>query len=441
MKKIVTIPTLIGILFLLAGIATGLILIQNTKTFRIGASVEGIPKDVRITNISDSSFSVSWFTSTPTTGVVKYGEGNSQTQTAISELPSGTTQYVNVKNLKPSTLYSFKIMSGGVEYDTQGNPWQVTTPASIGISESNIIISGNIKTATDTPAKGVLVYAQIPDGTSLSTFTSSEGNWLMPISSSRALPSLTSFATIDAKKTVIDIFVQAGVATATAKTTGANAQPAPPITLGQTFDFVDTKKDTDNTLPESNLNLPVDSVSTSKFVVTEASGSATGIPVTLESHIDGETITVDSPQFFGDGPPGTTITLTVESDPITQTVQVDAKGDWKWDVPADLPAGPHKLTISWRGVDGILRTLTRTFEVQAAEGPAFEASASASTTPTPTIKPTITPTPTTVATPSATIVSTSMPIPVTGSLTPTIVLFMMGIGVLFVSAVLAFKAL
>lgn len=81
------------------------------------------------------------------------------------------------------------------------------------------------------------------------------------------------------------------------------------------------------------------------------------------------------------------------------------------------------------------KTLTRTFIVNASEGPAFVSTPSASLSPTtvPTVSPTLVPVITPVATIISTPVSTLPPTPETGSLTPTIGLFIMGIGVLMSS--------
>ena len=122
---------------------------------------------------------------------------------------------------------------------------------------------------------------------------------------------------------------------------------------------------------------------------------------------------------------------------------VPASGDWKWSPPEDLPEGTHKVKISWRDTGGILRTIERTFVVQAAEGPAFESTpsgtgaASATPTATPKSSPTATPKPTLTA--SATPAPTLDPqVSDSGVLTPTIALSIMGVGLL-AFAVFVFK--
>src|SRR3989304_5866495 len=83
------IPTIIGIFILVFGLAAGVLLVRNQNFFRLGASAEFAPKDVRISNITDSSATVSWITDRETSGFVKWGEGqDSLDKTELDELTS-----------------------------------------------------------------------------------------------------------------------------------------------------------------------------------------------------------------------------------------------------------------------------------------------------------------------------------------------------------------
>ena len=107
------IPTIIGIFILVFGLAAGVLLVRNQNFFRLGASAEFAPKDVRISNITDSSATVSWITDKETSGFVKWGEGqDSLDKTELDELASQSfTHTLTLRNLTPQTTYSFKINS------------------------------------------------------------------------------------------------------------------------------------------------------------------------------------------------------------------------------------------------------------------------------------------------------------------------------------------
>ena len=150
-------------------------------------------------------------------------------------------------------------------------------------------------------------------------------------------------------------------------------------------------------------------------------------PVTIDSIDEGEIITTIIPEFFGNGPQNITLEITVESELQGGSLATNSDGVWNWSPPNNLEPGEHKLTLKWRDETGILRTITRKFIVQAAEGPAFESTPSATLSPSPETIPSTTPVATFIAT--FTPESTLAPTPETGSLTPTIGLFIMGIGI------------
>jgi hypothetical protein len=436
------IPTLLGIILLVFGLAAGILLVQNKQIFRLGATPQTSPKDIRITNITDVSFTVSWATDKETGGFILWGETeNSLTKTELNEISEiSDTHSATIQGLFSDKTYFFKISSDGTNFDNNGIPWQITTGPELLDQTISNSISGTILTATGTPAEKAIVYVILAGASPLSTTTSQNGSWVVPISSARN-QNLTSYIEIDETTTLIEISVQAGSrGVATAQIYPASAKPAPPIILGESMDFKNELPSETGGIPKANINLPDGSTQSSGFEVSDNLASPSAETVTLDSLDEGEAITSTEPEFFGEGPPGTTITITVESDPITDQTTISSSGDWSWSPPEGLSEGSHKITITWRDASGILRTLTRTFIVQAAEGPAFESTPSATPTSTPTASPspTASPTPTASATPTVTPTSTASGIPDSGNLKPTVLYSIMGLGLIIFSLTLGF---
>jgi len=450
------VPSLLGVLVLIFGVAAGVALIGRQQLFRLGASGDVEPRDVRISNITDSSFTVSWITEKDAVGLISWG-----TTTALGQLarqPDGTPKKIHsitLRGLTPSTNYFFVVNSGGVEFDNDSVPWSIQTAPTTAAIGTTLLASGTILNQNGQPAPNVLVYINGGAISQLSAITSINGTWTIPLSSART-KALTSLASIDPESSILDVFVQGGaLGVATAQVLASNVDPIPNITLGQTYDF---RNSTENglELPEASVNLPEGDTSEEPTGPGgfDVSGEAPedGASVTLESIEEpGEVIFVSNPEFFGQGPEGATLTITVESDPITGTAMVNSSGEWRWSPPEDLPEGTHKITIKWLDAGGVLRSLTRTFVVQAAEGDlGFESTPSGSTstptptsspsptpspTPTPTLKPTVTPTTSPIPTPTRiSIPSTESGIPTAGSLTPTLILATIGLG-LFISGI------
>ena len=423
------IPTIIGLFILVFGLAAGVLLVRNQNIFRLGAAAEFAPKDVRISNITDTSFTISWITDRETSGFVKWGQGaTSLDKTDLDELKDQSfTHLLTLRGLTPQTTYFFKINSGGEDFDNNGIAWQVTTGQTLEIPSKTNLVSGSVLTSTGQPAKNALLYLTVGGGSLLSTITSDSGSWVIPLSSART-QALSSYVVVDEKNTLIEISANAGPqGVASAQIYPQSARPVPSIILGNTHDFKNLPPSEESGIPKASIGLPDEATPSSGFEVGEtATPSAT--TVTLESVEPGEIITTTEPEFFGEGPAGVTLTITLESEPITEAVKVPTSGNWSWSSPEGLTEGAHKITITWRDASGILRTLSRTFIVQAAEGPSFESTPSASPTASPKTSPT--PSPTATATPAATATATAAPVPDSGSLTPTILLFIMGIGVI-----------
>ncbi|MFC1625834.1 fibronectin type III domain-containing protein, partial [Patescibacteria group bacterium] len=406
MKKKNKIPTIIAVVALVVATFLGVLLVNSRQVFRIGASAELAPKDVRVSNISDLSISVSWTTDKQTSGFVNYGESaNSLGKIAYDEVgDSSFIHYVNLSNLKPQTTYFFKINSGGENFDNNDTAWQITTGGSLTKQDQSFLISGSVLTATGNPSKNSIVYINA-GGYLLSTLTSDKGTFVIQLANTRA-SNLSSYLPIDPAKTLLDISIQAGQdGVATAQIYPQSAQPIPPIIIGKTSDFRNLPPSTEGTTPDASLEVPQNLTQESRFLVPDEIATPSSKIVTLDSIKDGEIVTSTQPEFFGEGPTGTDITITVESDPITDNVKVDSSGDWVWNLPQTLEEGIHKITITWKDAQGITRTLTRNFVVQAGEIPAFVSTPSASLTPSPTATSFLT------SSPSA----TAIPIPASGT--------------------------
>lgn len=417
MNKKKTIPTILGIFVLMLGVATGVFLLQRQQMFRLGASGGTEPKDVRITNVTDTSFTVSWVTDKQTVGAVEWGTSQNMDQTAHEDNGQTTIIHtVTLKHLNPNTKHYFQILSGNNEYTQTGSPWQVTTGSQLAPPETSNIISGQIQTQDGAGASGVLVYATVGSALPLSTTTSQNGEWVISLANARN-QSVSNYANLT-PETLVELYIQGGsMGVASAQTLLKNANPTQTIALGNSYDFKNETRDVANENPQAELSLPDETNDReSGFNLTNEDVEGSDEEVTIESIDNNEIVYTQKPEFFGSGPTGTEFTITVESEPISDQVTVNSSG-WSWSPPNNLEEGEHTLTISWTDAQGILRKITRTFVVQAAEDePSFESTPSDTTTPTTTPTPTATPT----ITPTATSKSTATPKPTAfASATPT----------------------
>lgn len=440
----IRIPTLLGLGLLVSGLAVGIVLAGRVQRPTPKAS-EAAPKpeQTTISNVTDQSFVVTWITSVRSSGFLEVGSsGQPLSRRVLDDRDKNAsnpgmyaTHYVTVDALQPNATYSFRIGEGVSSlFDKNGTPFSVTTGPKLSINPVSDSAQGSVVASAQIPSPGSIVYAQLPGAQLLSALTSADGNWIIPLSMARTAD-LSKWAAYDREKTVYALRVEPGIGVrADVTLTTAIDKPVPPIVLGQTVDLRQSK--------ESGSNAPVSLFEFSSLgPVTQAP-----VGVTLENpKKDGEVVNTDKPEFFGKAPIGTTIQVTIYSSHVVSgKADVAPDGTWRFAPPTSLAPGTHDLTLSWTDPEGILQTFTRSFVVNAAAGgPAFTATSSA----TPTIKPSLTSAPTsksptpkpttknqpasptggqlTPTIPPRTSVPSGTP-PESGSLTPSLFLFMMG---------------
>lgn len=438
------IPTILGIIILLAGTFLGVFYLNMTQVFRIGASPQEAPKDVRISNIADNTATISWTTDAESSDFLNWGTSQNSLSQVLEEDSSGAKYQVHsvtLTGLKASSPYYFKINSQGTTYDNNGIPWQLTTGPVLGLNSISYPISGSVINASGNPEKRALVYLNV-NGYLLSTLTSDTGNFVLQLGNIRS-SDLSSYPSIDPAQTLLQISITSPDGVSSVQVFPQSSNPIPAIVIGQIYDLRSLQPNQNAQSPGVDLQLPQTATPESKFNTETATGSGKTTSVILESLNEGEVVTSTQPEFFGKGPAGETINISVHSEtPVTDSVTIPQNGSWSWSPPEGLAPGNHTITITWIDTTGITRSLTRDFVVQAGEAPAFTASSSGATstsspTATPTVAPSASPTASPLAslTPTPTSVATSSaePIPVTGDSLPTALMVSIGSLILFFS--------
>lgn len=423
------IPTLLGVLILIGGLIAGVILVNMRQGLESQAGPTESPKNVKLSNRGATTFSVSWTTDVPLTGLIKYSEDPAKITTPagdardqISGTSKGYTNHtVNVTGLGANKTYYFLIVSGSGTYNDTGKPFQIRTTAQT-IAPPEDVIFGKVVGVGGEAINEAIIFVEAEGGETLSTISRTDGTWRLNLANSKDKQG--SVLTYDAQKALLSIFVQAGSAgTATAITDTSKDSPIPDIVIGKNQSFIEagslaaslTATESGSAAARAGFQLVEAQLSLSEQL------EATGSVKILNPAINGEIIATDLPEFRGKGLAGTTIKLTVDAPAeITQVVTVDIDGNWTWTPPQRLSQGGHTLTAQYTDAGNQLQTIARTFTVLASGLPAFTATPSA--TPS-----TITPIPTIVTTMPAT---SSAELDDAGSLATTLALTVLGIGLL-----------
>lgn len=410
------IPTLLGVGILVVGLLVGVVFIgQGAGVFAPRATPETTPKNVKITNISEGIFTVSFLTDAQTPAFVKYGTDEtdlSQQQPDDRDQLSGsigeyTSHHITVRGLQPATVYYFVIGTGsGAQFDNNGSVFKVTTAKKAGAPAAAKTIYGSVTTESGAPADGSIVYVKVPGAYEQSSLVKPSGSWAVPLSGARTADGNAYASVTD--ETELTIMAQGPQAkdAATLSVSVKEAQPVATIAFGKPVAQSPTTPSTPTPAPSSEPAMvatptPVPLTATTPAATgsattttnalsqlaqatpsaTPATSSATPEPVaevktidlkSVEASKEQPTVTTSQPVITGQAPPKVTVKIEVHSEnEIYHQMVTDDQGNFTVDLAAlkaNLEPGEHTITYSY--VDpttGKEVSKTQTFTVAAQE--------------------------------------------------------------------------
>lgn len=219
MKKRNQLTIFLGIFLLLFGIASGIILLQQNTIFRLRANPKISVSQVWITNISDNSATVTWMTTRPTTGFLRWN----QTGYELNKIafPNPSTQKsinsINLSALSASTPYSFNISVEGLNFANGDRDWSFKTAQKLNAPDS-YYIDGQVLSRNHDPIENALIVVSVSGSSSLSTVTDTNGLWSIDVSKART-QTLSSYVTINPLTSIVNINAYSADASTTIKTT------------------------------------------------------------------------------------------------------------------------------------------------------------------------------------------------------------------------------
>ncbi len=436
------IPTIVG-LFLIIFIIGAIVVLQNVFLAPSNASGSQAPSSVHMSNVSDSTFTVSWTTQLPTTGTILVSAPGKSNQIYYDDRDSSgklntyTTHSVTVRDAKPETNYSITLLSNSKYYDNKGRAYSLQTaqalpPNTIGLEPAY----GTVHTTTDRPEDGALVYLTIDGSQELSTLTKSSGLWLIPLNQIRTADVTSYLPTVD--RMTEHIIVEAEGLESSAVTDTLNDSPVPEMQLGKTYDF---RRQQAKVQGATALALrPTPTLPTA--AVLGDTTSRTFI-VSLTTPGQGAGLTTTHPLIQGTGIPGKYVGVSVGITQIMSgSAKVDPNGLWSYTPPKALAPGNQSVTVTSVNQLGKTVAITHTFEV-------FKSGTQVlgDATPSATLEPTDTPIDTTTPTDTGTIAATTtpestlsgQPQPVTGNELPAILLILFGVALLASGSLIAIR--
>jgi hypothetical protein len=394
------IPTLFGILLITLGVGVTTFLVNQGVLFKSNASATDQPQNVRITNITDSSFTVSYQTESKVMGSLNYGEDQKLGQPALDDRDQQTgnlTSYnihnITVRNLSPQKKYFFSIASGQETYINNGQAFEVDTGPKLSESPpSQDPISGKLLLPDGNPPKEAIAYITADNSQVISTLIKSDGSYILPLNSLRT-NDLTAYYSFPSNGNV-KMLIFGDSLTSNILISLNQTRPIPIIVLSKDYDFREGQSPI-ATVAGSLVNFPS---------FTSTSSASTPQILTPKN---GQELTDQQPIFKGTSAPGQDVKITIHSDQAVQTtVKADQNGNWDYRPSSNLSPGTHIITVQAKDNSGILKTITQSFTVYAA-GQQINPPPSGSPTPIVSISPTNIPSPTVAVTLIPTIIATA----------------------------------
>ncbi|HEX7018153.1 MAG TPA: fibronectin type III domain-containing protein [Patescibacteria group bacterium] len=371
------IPTLAGLFILVVALVGGIIFVgsDTAQVFSPRATPQTTPKNIKVTNVTDDSFTISFETDEATAGFIKYGteagDLNSQISDDRDQL-SGTIgdyklHHITVRGLTANTPYFYVLGTGGRStFDNEGTPFTITTARRAGVPSAAKTIYGNVVTAGGGPADGAIVYITSPGMGEMSALVKSSGSWAAPLSNART-PDGAEYATLNEDSQLALRVAGPDKSTSEVSITLKEAQPVATITLGQNTVAAASPSPSPETHTETasesgsttlaNQSLPpvgsggLDSLLSSSPSATSTASSMTTLDLANVEADEKPVLTTTQPIITGKVAPNVVVNIEVNSETqITQQLTADANGEFTLDIEAlkqELEPGEHTVTYSY----------------------------------------------------------------------------------------------
>ncbi len=387
------IPTILGLLVLVVSLVAGVFLFgDGTGLFAPRATPETTPKNIVLSNVTDKSFTVTFYTDEETIGFIKYGTSANDIKEQASDdrdqlsgiIKPYHLHQVTVRGLEPNTNYYYLLGTGSnATFDSAGSPYEIKTASSQnGASPNNQTIYGTVSQANGQAGDGAVVFVTLEGAGVLSTLVKSSGSWAVSLSNAFNL-NLNSYPEIndDSMLTIKVQGVEPSLITNRIVSV-ENAQPVPEIIMGQEAsaeeeNLSETREelladDIGGLGPEPNFdqeNEVVDNLDMNESVPvsTESADGLLGENLTLDetertldlNEIEESSSAADivvntsQPIIRATLPPNTTVEIVINSETTIETiVETDDEGNLIVDLAnlgSELEPGEH--TISYTYID------------------------------------------------------------------------------------------
>lgn len=248
------IPTVLGLSLLITAISLGILIYYFDKKTETEERITYLPRDIQVLNIFDDQATVTWETENPAIGTVSYSDSGSMNQSQTDNRDhtgnqkERTVHFVTLRNLHPDTDYNFKVKSHNHAFPDKPMSFKTakTLPTEtsgendeVPSAPENKPLRGSVLNTNLNPIDEALVFLQITGAQPMVTFTSTSGNFLIPLSRLRDQNGTNVFTITE--NTPAKLIIKKGelVSEIEVNLPIPNNQLLPPLTIGQSISYQD----------------------------------------------------------------------------------------------------------------------------------------------------------------------------------------------------------
>lgn len=237
------IPTLLGIGLIILGVVFTNVVVKNQTNLNSKASNSEEPQNIKVTNLSDDSFTITYQTDAAVTGSVNYGKNKELGNTELDDLDKEKGEFspknihsITVKKLAPGTKYYLAIVSGQKTFLNNGIPFTISTASGISSpSLSQMTVQGKILLPDGNPPAEALVYLNTESSQLFSSLTAKDGRFNFSLKLLRSSDLSSYIETND--NTVLKLVAISNSLKSTVLASGNQANSIPTTTLSNDYDF------------------------------------------------------------------------------------------------------------------------------------------------------------------------------------------------------------
>ena len=262
----------LAVFLIILGIVATTILVVGRNTFLIKAGPSSIPKNIQNTNISDSSFTVTYDTDASVIGTINFGEDSNNLDQIVlddrdqlsQKINNYTSHSITANTLKPNTTYYYTVTSGSEAITNNGQPFEIKTGIVIANPpNSQKPVSGRVINPDGTTPSDGLVFLSIPGSQILSTLLKEDGTFTIPLNTLRN-ENYNDYYNLN-NDSKIEIKIISNNLNSLINLSKNQLSPVPVITLSNNYDFQETVNEPKPTRSASfkDLKFPSSKTSTS----------------------------------------------------------------------------------------------------------------------------------------------------------------------------------